>query len=354
MNLTIQDLKDQNLILFEVISGSRAYGLDLPHSDTDIRGVFYLPDNALYGLNYIPQVNNETNDEVYFELGRFVELLLQNNPNVLELLASPEHCILYRHPLMDLLKSDYFISKQCQQSFAGYAFGQIKKARGLNKKIVNPIPKEKKSLLEFCFVLEQDKSILLNKWLVDSNLNQKQLGLVAIEHAKNLYAVFLDRDCQLGYQGVMKNEEDSVILKSRVEKGLSPVTYLIFNQEGFSSYCRDYQSYWQWVEERNEERYNNNQAHGQQYDSKNVMHTFRLLETAKEIALYGEIRVHRPNREALLAIRRGEFTYEELILRAEQLMAEIELLFAQSDLPERADREQAIQALVAIRRQLYR
>ena len=41
--MTIQDLRDNNLILLECISGSRAYGLDLPTSDTDLKGVFILP-----------------------------------------------------------------------------------------------------------------------------------------------------------------------------------------------------------------------------------------------------------------------------------------------------------------------
>ena len=43
MKLTIEDIKNQNLILFECISGSKAYNLATKNSDTDIRGVFYLP-----------------------------------------------------------------------------------------------------------------------------------------------------------------------------------------------------------------------------------------------------------------------------------------------------------------------
>jgi len=49
--MKIQDLKDQNLIILECISGSKAYGLDTPQSDTDIRGVFILPQEDIYGLN---------------------------------------------------------------------------------------------------------------------------------------------------------------------------------------------------------------------------------------------------------------------------------------------------------------
>lgn len=76
--MTIQEIKDKGLLLFECISGSKAYGLDTSQSDTDLKGVFYLPKDQFYGLEYIPQVNNETNDEVYYELGRFVELLCKN------------------------------------------------------------------------------------------------------------------------------------------------------------------------------------------------------------------------------------------------------------------------------------
>ena len=143
--LTIEDLHTQNLLLLEAVSGSRAYGLATPESDTDIKGVFYLPKSMFYGMEYIPQISNETNDIVYYELGRFIELLLQSNPNTLELLASPPDCVRYRSPLMDAFKTEWFVSKACRQSFAGYAYGQIKKARGLNKKISNPMPSEKKT-----------------------------------------------------------------------------------------------------------------------------------------------------------------------------------------------------------------
>ena len=77
--LTIEDLHTQNLLLLEAVSGSRAYGLATPESDTDIKGVFYLPKSMFYGMEYIPQISNETNDIVYYELGRFIELLLQSN-----------------------------------------------------------------------------------------------------------------------------------------------------------------------------------------------------------------------------------------------------------------------------------
>jgi predicted nucleotidyltransferase len=43
MKLTLDTLRERNLILLEAISGSHAYGLNIATSDVDIRGVFILP-----------------------------------------------------------------------------------------------------------------------------------------------------------------------------------------------------------------------------------------------------------------------------------------------------------------------
>ncbi len=88
-------------------------------------------------------MSSKSSDIVYFELGRFVELLLRNNPNILELLATPEQCVLYRHPLMGQLTIDLFLSKLCKDTFAGYALTQMRK-QGYKKKFVNPVEKERK------------------------------------------------------------------------------------------------------------------------------------------------------------------------------------------------------------------
>lgn len=351
--LTLEDLHTQNLILLEAVSGSRAYGLATPESDTDIKGVFYLPKSMFYGMEYIPQISNETNDIVYYELGRFIELLLQSNPNTLELLASPSDCVRYRSPLMDAFKTEWFISKTCQQSFAGYAYGQIKKARGLNKKISNPMPSEKKSILDFCHIIEGRQTVPLQYWLAQRGMEQRRVGLIKIAHARELYALFYDADGTMGYHGIAPKPEATTLSLSIIPEGETPLAHLSFNQDGYSSYCREYASYQQWLTERNETRYQGTQAHGQGYDAKNMMHTFRLLETARDIALHGEIRPRRPNRDELLAIKRGSFPYNELLARAETLINEVENLFVQSDLPEVVNSSLAINTLVEIRTKIY-
>lgn len=119
--MTIQDLRARNLIVLEAISGSRSYGLDLPGSDTDSKGVFILPETDYYGLHYIGQVSNEKQDVIFYELKRFFELLQKNNPNIIELLGIPPECVLYKHPLMEAVRPELFLSKRCYQTFANYA-----------------------------------------------------------------------------------------------------------------------------------------------------------------------------------------------------------------------------------------
>jgi hypothetical protein len=84
-----------------------------------------------------------------------------------------------------------------------------------------------------------------------------------------------------------------------------------------------------------------------------MLHTFRLLDMAEEIARYGEIRVRRPNREFLLKIRAGEFEYEELLGWAEEKIANIESLFEASGLPEVPDIGSIEAVLVEVRERWY-
>lgn len=351
--MTIQDLKNKNLILFEAISGSRAFGLATENSDTDIRGVYYLPKEDFFGLNYIPQISNETNDITYYEIGRFVELLQKNNPNILEILASPEDAILYKDPLMNLLKPEDFLSQLCKDTFAGYAISQIKKAKGLNKKILNPVEKERKSILDFCFILEGLGAVPLKKWLSEHEKIQEKCGLVNIDHTKGMFALFYDEAGILGYRGVIHHEEANQVSVSSVPKEEKPVAYLFCNLDAYSVYCKDYREYWKWVAERNEDRYNVNQTHGQNYDSKNMMQTIRLLQSCEQIFRTNSLEIRVPNRDELLDIKAGNQSYESVMQKAEGLIQSIEHYHSISDLPNVPDLQRTTDTLIKIREQLY-
>ena len=349
--MTIEELKASGHIIFECISGSRAYGLDTPTSDTDIRGVFILPKTQFYALNYIGQINNASNDIVYYELRKFIELCSKNNPNILELLHVPEECILYKHPVFNTIKLDYFLSKQCKKSFANYAYAQLKKARGLEKKIVNPVEKERKSVLDFCFVYEKEKAIPLKLFLDMKNIKQENCGIANISHLKdgnNLY-----HNLEIPYKGIVRSENANAIALSSIPKEEKPIGMLFFNKDGYSTYCKKYKEYWDWVDKRNEERYKTTVSHGKNYDSKNMMHMFRLLHMAKEIASENTINVKRTDRNFLLAIKEGAFEYDTLVNWAEERKAELEALYAASNLPERPDLNTINDVLIYIRTRFY-
>ncbi len=347
---TIANLKASGCIIFECISGSKAYGLDTATSDTDIRGVFILPKTSFYGMDYVEQINDATNDVVYYELRKFISLLSKNNPNILELLNIPDDCILIKDPLFDRIKTNYFLSKLCKNSFANYAYTQIKKARGLNKKIVNPVAKERKNVLDFCYVRDGKASVPVKGYLEKNNMLDIHCGLVNIPHMKDCYNLFYVED--QGYQGVAKENANEVCLSS-VSKEEKPIALLYFNVDGYSTYCKKYKEYWDWVSKRNEARYENNVAHGKNYDTKNMMHTFRLLHMAKEIAQDGTINVRRPDRNFLLGIKQGAFEYDDLVTKAEALKEELDTLYDTSVLIETPDVSQVNELLVTIRNEFY-
>lgn len=352
--MTIEELKANKLILFEVVSGSRAFGLATENSNTDIRGIYYLPKDSFFGLNYIPQISNETNAIIYYEIGRFMELMQKNNPNILEILASPDDCILYKHSLMDLVNSREFLSKQCKDTFAGYAISQIKKAKGLNKKILNPVEKERKSILDFCYILKDHLSVPLKKWLTEQGKVQNKCGLVNIDNTRGIYAVFYDETGTLGYKGIIQTEEANQVSVSSIPKEEKSIAYLFCNLDAYSVYCKEYREYWKWISERNEDRYNVNRKHGQNYDSKNMMHTIRLLQSCEQIFRTGSLQVRVDNRDELLDIKSGKWPYDMIMQKAENLIWAIENHYTTSSLPEYPDTEKTADLLIKIRKHLYK
>ena len=384
--IDIDYIEKNGLTLFKAISGSRAYGTNTPESDYDERNVFILPLNDILGDRYVDQVNDEKNDIIYYELRRFLELLRKNNPNILELLNTPEDCIIYKHPLFDLIleQKENFISKLCSKSIAGYAKTQISKSSSLNKKQnweKNKITR--KDVLDFCYVIEGDKSRPLKAWLNDNNLEQKYCGVVNIPHARELYALFYDTQSHicfsesvaeeireenkkmyreigngmgLFYKGIMKDENDNEsnsIRLSSIPKGETCIIQFTYNKDGYTSHCKDFREYEEWFKKRNTQRYTDMSKHGQQIDGKNILHCRRLIDMAREIAEGKGINVRRENAEELLKIRRGEVPLDELIKWAENELLIIEDLFKNSDLPDEVDFNLTNNILVTIRKEFY-
>lgn len=381
--MDIKFLQDNNLIIFEAISGSHAYGTAEPTSDLDKKGVFVLPLDTLLSGDYVPQVSDENNDITYFELGRFLELLSKGNPTAIELLFSPEDVILHKNPLMDriLEKKELFINKQLKNTFGEYAKTQIYKARGLNKKIVNPVDEVKKTPLDFCYIIDGYKSYALKTFLDNKGYDQKFCGVVKVPNAEGIFALFFDefsyacfyeglpedvresnkklyKNNFKGYKGIIKEDENGEFISneirlSSIPKGQTPVCLFTYNKNGYTIYCKDYKDYWDWVKYRNQNRYNTNAKHGKGYDGKNLSHCHRLLDMCVDVGLGKGIIVKRDNVKKLLDIKHGLYDYDELIKEAMGKIDTIKELFESSTLPEDCDQEQMKQLLVELRKKFY-
>ncbi|MDT3401387.1 DNA polymerase beta superfamily protein [Mucilaginibacter terrae] len=355
--MTFDELKNhKELILLDCISGSTAYNLNIKGSDVDKKGIFIMPRQQLYSFTQNEQIANVTNDEVYFEISRFLDLLEKNNPNILELLATPPEFVLFRHPLMNLIKSEDFLSKLCLQTFAGYAQTQIKKANGLNKKINRPLEGERKSVLDFCYVIYNNGSVKLTQWLSDTNYMQEECGLATVEHFRNVYLLYHQTQLNNGlyFKGIVSGVDADDVQLSPVPKALEYMAVMSFNQDAYSVYCKEYREYKEWENKRNDLRYQSTLSHGKSYDAKNMMHTFRLLNMAEEIALHQQVIVKRADREFLLKIRNGEFEFEELLLMVEEKMEHITALYQKSALPDKPDIQLAENILIEIRTEFYK
>lgn len=345
--MTIEEIKPY--IIYEVIAGSKAYGLDLPTSDTDIRGIFMLPNEYLLGNIKCEQVNDTTNDIVYYELNRFIHLLKDNNPNIIENLFVPKDKILVMSdkikPLYDAREK--FLTTKCRNTFGGYSISQIKKARGLNKKIVNPVDKERKTPLDFCYIFEKEDgyTMLAKQWLKKHGKRQEFIGLSELPNGEQIYKVYYDylaetkndnpryKDIEThGFRGITMDDSND-LRHSEIPKNFQLEAFLYYNLNGYSQYCKEYKEYWEWVGKRNPVRYSDNAKHGKGYDGKNLMHCLRMLDMAIEVAEGKGVNLVRDNREWLLSVRRGEADYDTIIALIEEKRERMDNAFAESKLP---------------------
>lgn len=374
--------------LLLVIRGSHAYGTNIETSDTDFSGVFIQPMDNILGFNYIEQINDDKNDIIIYEIKRFLQLLESNNPTVLELLNTPDDCVIYKDPVFDeiLNNRDKFITKSCKNSFAGYAVQQIKKAKGQNKKQNWERDKvTRKDVLDFVYVIDGPKSIPWKVWN-NGGREEKFCGVVNVPNARDVYAIYYDNisyycfsesvpedlreyrkkrqidnnnPLGFGYKGLVKTGEGENVSESNslrlssIPKGETPICNIIYNKDGYSEHCKDYKSYEEWLENRNESRWVDVKSHGQKIDGKNMMHCKRLISMAKEIAEGKGINVRREDAESLIDIRRGKIDLETLIDEVENEIIEIDKLFKNSTLPEKVDTRFVNEILIKIRKNIY-
>lgn len=354
-------LPPNSKLIFRGIVGSQSYGLATKDSDTDYKSIYIQSNDDILSGKYIPQID-VTKDDVAYELRRFLELLVKSNPNVLELLYIDEEFILHSSPEYKYLRSirNTFLSKEAYHTFSGYAMTQLGKAKGLNKKFnweSNRVVR--KDIADFTTVIDRSNGLQdnLKSWLKKEDYVLDQLGLVKVDNFRDTYKVYTD-DIKWSNDNV-NHRFDKEIYKERNYKGfgdeksneprLSVIEkYRIndwkciayFNREEYSRHCKEYREYNDWIKNRNEKRVATNKKHGQQMDSKNIMHTVRLLLTAKEIPTENKINVNRSaDREYLLKIRNGEVDLQSIVDEWKNEIEKIKVLYEESSLQEKVEIE---------------
>lgn len=357
-------------LIFEVVAGSRAYGTDTPESDLDLRGVFMLPRSDFLGLaTPVPQVSDGKNDTTYWELRRYFELASKCNPNIIEVLWTPPDCIRLCTPVMEhlLAHRDLFLSAKAMHTFSGYARSQVKRARGRNKWVNNPHPELPPAKTDFCWFV--DVAEVGMRWaarrrgavfpddempcrpvpLSEAGIDLSRHHAAKMEHAGHVYRLY---DCGGDAKGVFRGDDEQLAVESIPLEDEWPrfAGLLIYNEDAYESARKNWKQYWEWRRNRNEARYRTQEAGEIDYDAKNLLHCMRLLWSGRNLLEHGEpiVRFEGERLRMLRDIRAGRWAYDDLMVRIEAEMRQIEALKETSVLPREVDRE----ALDALYREL--
>lgn len=398
--MTIEELRNSGNLMYRYLRGSWSHGIGVEgKSDYDYGGVYFAPKEQIIGLRstYEEQISDEKNDETYYELGRWFELLLKSNPSALESLFIDKKFIIGNvHPSIQTVidNRQIFLSKECFKPLLSYSFAQINKATGYNKKCRIPEDFQRKDILDFCYTFKNQGSQPIKDFLKEHNLDQRYCGLVNIPNMKDTYGVYydfaayfkfenidsiLDRyNCMVyfnndvnaslyrvdarilekkffKYKGIVEPDEitkSNDVRLSSIPKGETPICFMTYNKDGYMSHCRDYKEWAEWKQKRNPVRYSDNK--GYNFDAKNMCETVRLIHTGIELARDGIFNVERTwDREFLLSIKQHEVSYEEIMKYVESKKKEFDAIVLKSNLPDSVDVNLVNKMLIDIRKQLY-
>lgn len=211
-------------VMFEAYVGSMAYGANEDDSDMDLYS-FCIPKKE----EVFPHLKNEIvgfgrqqkRFEQYLEHGlfdpsakagkgqeydltcynivKFFSLLMENNPNILDLLYVPTECITHSTPLSIMIreKRHLFLSKKLKHTHCGYAYAQLSKINN-QKILVEKIRHfEQKHKISHLFTYEELLSELLYREknsgyrVIDISLEElmeyRQLFELGLKESKRFY-----------------------------------------------------------------------------------------------------------------------------------------------------------------------
>jgi len=149
-----------------VLSGSHLYGYSTPESDDDFLG-FVLPpiEKEIGMINRFEQKNpsqeqlDAGDDTKVYSLRKFMEHLSRNDTQCLEILFAPEShikvCTTVGRVMIE--NRSLFVSKHLFRRFAGYAYSEYRKVRGVALEPIKQTPTEQQVIDQLRNLFRPDK-----------------------------------------------------------------------------------------------------------------------------------------------------------------------------------------------------
>ena len=280
------------------LSGSYGYGTNREGSDVDFRGVTLNLPSDLIGLTSFEQFEDRTTDTVIYGFNKFVSLLVNCNPNIIELLGLDDDQYYIRSELGQTLLDNrhLFLSKRAAASFGHFADAQL-------RRLQNAIARD--SLPQS----EREQHILrsVRNSLEDFNKRQR-------EEERNNTRLYVDA-------AVTEGLDTEIFLD--VDLKHYPLRRYTDMMNTLNSVVRDYDK----VGKRNHKK-------DDTHLNKHAMHLIRLFMMGIDILQNEEIRTHRPKEDLtlLMSIRNGDYMEEgKMSDRFFDMLADYEERFEQAE-----------------------
>jgi uncharacterized protein len=331
---------DGNTVLL-VRHGSHAYGTNTPASDEDFKGIAIPTKEYFLGaISRFEQAELKDPDTVIYDIRKFFMLASECNPNIIEVLHTDpsDHIIVDDLGELILEHKNDFLSKKIKHTFLGYSVSQLKRIKTHKKWIMNP-PKAPPSRVELG--LPEATLIPQDQLMAATAEIQKEIDRFQFDFLDTL-----DEPSKIGIRTVMsemlaelKITTDDQWMSSARKIGLSDNFIQIMQKEReYTSKKREWDQYMNWKATRNVARASLEEQFG--YDTKHAYHLVRLIRMCREVLTTGKVIVKRPDREELLAIRNGTWTYDKLIEFAESEEKSLnELYNTSTTLPKTPDKK---------------
>lgn len=348
-------------IVYLTKHGSQCYGLATDLSDFDMKGIVLPPrsvENDLFHRfeqaendkrleetwGHLKNPKNPKFESTVYSLKKFFQLAANTNPNIIELLfVDPKDHLYVDESMLEVMDNRHlFLSSKAKFTFSGYAMAQLAKIERHRKWIVLGELKEPKRedfglppvrarQLDdvFGYIKGEVEKWNLSKFSMDE-MERSDLKEAIWELINNVSKL------EVGWDNWPQVYEAGVVERISKEYDLKEEVVDLLNRERqFKKSSEQYKSWLNWRENRNPERHKLEVKSA--YDTKHASHLVRLMRMGLEILTKHDVIVRRPDREEILAIKNGAWTYDQVISYANNLQLELDAAYKTTKLPKSVD-----------------